>query len=186
MGQTRSRVQGPSRTLPGRQMANKISRSDLRFRQNLWSKMRFPYTSDSAKNITKDKSFTTKSKRFITKCKTCYAPKPHTIRSCLPLFTARDDVLNMAIDMEHSTRLADQVRGGGGCGGGGCSTSGVRFTSLPPPRSAQTTRLSSAHTAPTSASRPQRPCSRHSLKAWVVFWEALAETRAVWGAGDLG
>ena len=92
-------------------MAKKISRSDLRFRQNLWSKVRYPDTSDLAKNITKDKRFTTKSKRFITKCKTCYAPKPHTIRSCLPLFTARDNVSNMAIDVGHSTRLTDQVRG---------------------------------------------------------------------------
>ena len=71
-----------------------------------------------ANNITKDKRFATKSerfvtksKRFITKCKACYAPKPHAIRSCLPLFTASDDVSNMAIDVGHSTRLTDQVRG---------------------------------------------------------------------------
>ena len=51
------------------------SRSDLRFRQNLWSKVRYPYTYDLAKIITKDKRFTTKSKRFVTKCKTCYGRK---------------------------------------------------------------------------------------------------------------
>ena len=72
-------------------MAKKISRSDLRFRQNLWSKVRYPHTSDLANNITKDKRFTTKSKRFTTKCKACYAPKPHigslaaaSVLSCPP------------------------------------------------------------------------------------------------------
>ena len=145
------------RTLPGRQIAKKISRSDLRFRQNLWSKVRFPYTRPTWQR-TSQKTRGSPQKARGSPQNARRATHPNHTQSDRAYLSLLHAMTFPTWRSTWGTLPGSQTRcGRGSCSGGGCDSSGVRFTSLPPPGSAQTSRLSSAHTVPNTSFKTPTP-----------------------------